>query len=133
MTKNDINFWLDGFLLVLFCALSWASTVVRFVFPSGPEAGGYTIWGWNHAQWSNLQFVLLATLAAAVLLHVMLHWSWVCGMVVSKMRKQRGAAASVVRQDGSRTLWGVGLLILVFHAIAIGVAAAALSLQSPSS
>jgi hypothetical protein len=133
MTKNDINLWLDAFLLALFSALCWAGTVVRFVFPPGPEAAGYTVWGWDHAQWSNLQFALLATLAAAVLVHVMLHWSWVCGMVAGKLRKHRGAAASAVRQEGSRTLWGVGLLILVFHAIAIGVAAAALSLKAPSS
>jgi hypothetical protein len=132
MTKNDINLWLDALLLAIFSALCWAGTVVRFVFPPGPEAAGYTIWGWDYQQWSNLQFALLAALAAAVLLHVMLHWSWVYGIVVSKMRKRRGAAASAVKQVGSRTLWGVGLLILVFHAIAVGVAAAALSLQSPS-
>lgn len=132
MTKNDVNFWLDAFLLILFSALCWAGTVVRFVFPPGTESAGYTIWGWDYEQWSNLQFALLAALAAAVLLHVMLHWSWVCGMVVVKLRKRRGAAASAVKQDGNRTLWGVGLLIVVFHAIAVGVAAAALSLQSPS-
>jgi hypothetical protein len=36
------------------------------------------------------------------------------------------------RDDGSRTLWGVGLLIVVFHAIAIGVAAAVLTVKGPS-
>jgi hypothetical protein len=132
MTKNDINLWLDAVLLAIFTVLCWAGTVVQFVFPPGPEADGYTIWGWDYEQWSNLQFALLAALALAVLLHVMLHWSWVCAMVVTKLRKRRGAAALAVKHDGSRTLWGVGLLILVFHAIAVGVAAAALNLQSPS-
>jgi hypothetical protein len=51
--------------------------------------------------------------------------------VAGKLRKRRGAAAAGPKDDGSKTLWGVGLLIVVFHAIAIGVIAAALSVREP--
>jgi hypothetical protein len=132
MCKNDLNFWLDALLLVLFSALCWASTVVRFVLPAGADSAGWTIWGLDYDQWVTIQFQLLAALAGAVLVHVMLHWSWVCGMVAQKLRKRRGAASAAVSHDGSRTLWGVGLLIMVFHAIAAGVAAAALCLRGPT-
>ncbi|HMO87296.1 MAG TPA: DUF4405 domain-containing protein [Lacipirellulaceae bacterium] len=126
MTKTEVNFWLDAVLLVLFSLLCWAAVVVRFVFPPGPMAAEWVLWGWGYQQWANLQFGLLCALAAAVLLHVMLHWSWVCGVVSSKLR-QRATAQS----DGSRTLWGVALLLVVVHAIAAGTAAAALCVQGP--
>lgn len=132
MTKTDVNFWLDGLLLVIFSAMCWAATVVRFVFPPGTQASGWSVWGWDYDQWSALEYALLCAFAGAVLVHVMLHWNWVCGVVASKLRKRRGPAAAGKRDEGSWTLWGVGLLIVVFHVIAVGVAAAALGVQPPA-
>lgn len=131
MTKTDVNFWLDAALLVLFSVVCWASTVLRFVFPPGPRAANWTIWGWDYDRWAGFQYAALCALAAAVLLHVMLHWSWVCGVVASKYRRRRGQPGAARRDDGARTLWGVGLLLVVLHAIGVGVAAAALSVQAP--
>lgn len=131
MSKTEINFWLDALLLLLFSVLCWASVVVRFVFPPGPNAAGWTLWGWDYDQWAGFQFAALCAFAGAVLLHVMLHWSWVCGVLAGKLKKRRGAPAVAERDTGSRTLWGVGLLIVVFHAIAAGVAAALLTVQGP--
>lgn len=132
LTKTDVNFWLDACLLVVFSVLCWNSVVVRFVFPAGPEADGWTLWGWGYDAWAGFQFATVCLLAAAVVLHVMLHWSWVCGVVASKLRKKKGAAAPVAKDDASRTLWGVGLLIVVFNLIGLGVAAALLTVQAPT-
>lgn len=131
LTKTDVNFWLDALLLVVFSVQCWLSVVVRFVFPKAVESAGWTLWGWDYQRWSDAQFAVLCLLAAGVLVHVMLHWSWVCGVVAGKLRHRKGAAASAAKDDGSRTLWGVGLMIVVFNAVAFGVAAALLTIRPP--
>jgi hypothetical protein len=130
MTKTDVNYWLDGLLLALFCLLCWASVVVRFVFPPGPEAAGWRLWGWDYEQWASFQFTLLCILASAIVLHVMLHWSWVCGVTTIKFKK-RQAGSGTTRDDASRTLWGVGLLIVIFNVLGLAIAVAALTVEAP--
>ena len=130
ISKTIVNFWLDTLLLVLFVTYCWSSVVLHFVFPPGTQALGWTLWGRDYVWWRDVQFGILCVLALAILIHVMLHWSWVCGVVSSRFaRKKEGAAA---RDDGSRTLWGVGLLILVVNLVGLGIAVAALTIQSPS-
>jgi len=137
LSKTVINFWLDTLLLVTFLALCWMAIVLRYVFPPPAKADGWTLWGVDYVSCIDVQFGLLCALAAEVLLHVMLHWSWVCG-VIKKWRRDRharrhqGAAAPPKTDDGSQTLWGVGLLIAVCNVVGLAIAAAALSIQGPT-
>lgn len=129
-TRTDVNFWLDFLLLVLFLALCTLSVILEFIFPVGTQADGWLLWGYGYGEWSRARFIVLATLAAAVVLHVMLHWSWVCGVVASRLgTKKTGGGA---HDDPSRTLWGVGLLIVAVNLIGFLVALAALTIQSPA-
>ncbi|MCA9185124.1 MAG: hypothetical protein KDA99_05870 [Planctomycetales bacterium] len=135
MTRADWNFWLDVFLLLNFMALIWAMVIVQFVFPAGPQSHGWLLWGWTYVDWCNVQFAVLCVMVAAILLHVMLHWSWVCGMVSSRL-KRRDADGNVLPggkrwDEGTQTLIGVGLLIVVLHVIGVAVAAAWLTIQPP--
>ena len=117
-------------LLALFLTLSTSSVIVNFVFPPGTRAEGWLLWGFSYGAWCRLQFMILAMMAGAVVLHVMLHWSWVCGVIASRLGgKKAGTAAA--KDDPSRTLWGVGLLILIFNLIGVVVAAAALTIHAP--
>ena len=121
----DINFWLDTALLVVFAALCGCATVVRFVFPPGPVADGWRLWSADYDQWCSLQYGLLATLAVGILVHVMLHWSWVCNVTASRFGRGK-----IVRIDeGTQTIYGVGLLIVLLNIIGLFVAAAALMIQ----
>lgn len=131
MQRTLINFWLDATLLVLFLSVLWAAFVARFVFPPPTTAQGWTLWGWTYDDWSQAQFVLTCLLAAAVLVHVMLHWTWVCGVITSRMlRKKEGKRQAW--SDGTRTLYGVGLLVVLLNVLGIAFAAAVLTIQSPS-
>ncbi|MAT72004.1 MAG: hypothetical protein CMJ58_21070 [Planctomycetaceae bacterium] len=127
ITKTDVNFWLDVFLMVVFVVLLWSAVVVQYVFPPGPKTEGWTLWGGDYQTWCGIQFGTLCLFAASVVLHVMLHWTWVCGVVASRWAKDRSAA----KDDGIRTLWGVGLLIAVLNVIGIGVAIAKLTVVAP--
>lgn len=130
-TKTDVNFWLDVGLAALFIMLGWVSTVVYYAFPPGPQADGWTLWGWTYQQWASLQFATLCLLAGAVVLHVMLHWTWVYSVAGSKFRTRRRGELPAERDEGVRTLWGVALLILVLNLIGLGVAAAVLTVKPP--
>lgn len=131
MSRTIVNFWLDFLLLVIFISLVWISLIVRFVFPPPLRAAKWTLWGLGYEQWSNAQFALTAAMAAAVLLHLMLHWSWIWGVVVSRLA--RNDLKKSRADEGTKTLWGVGLLILVLHVLGFGMALAALSIRGPAS
>lgn len=127
MSRSAINFWLDSLLLVAFSVLIWASVVVRFIFPPGLDSKGWLLWGLTFDQWATLQFALVAVLALGILLHVMLHWSWVCGFLAARLARDKKAKID----DGTQTLYGVGLMIVLINILGLAIAAAALSIHGP--
>jgi hypothetical protein len=127
-TWNDINLALDTALLLVFVALLFVAVVVRFVFPPGPGAGGWMLWGLDYDAWGGIQFGLLAVLTGGILVHVMFHWSWVCTMVASRLSANRKARVD----DGLQTIYGVGLLIGLLLAIGTAAAVAVLTVKPPA-
>ena len=119
ISRTLVNFWLDTLLAVVFVVLSVSAVVVQFVFPPGIAAGGWTLWGMSYGQWCSIQFSLIATLGLGVLVHVMLHWTWVCSVLVKRVLHQ-----GQLPDNGTRTIYGVGLLIclLVISAVTIRIA-----------
>jgi hypothetical protein len=129
LSRTTVNFLLDTALLLVFLAIGWISVVLRFVFPPGTAATGWRLWGYGFDDWSAFQFSLLCVFALGVLVHLMLHWSWVCGVVASRLSRWRGH--SVRLDEGTQTLYGVGLLIVACNVVGFLIAAAALSMRMP--
>lgn len=127
-TWNDVNLLLDGALLAVFVAHCFAAVVVRFVFPPGPSARGWTLWGLDYDAWGGVQFALLALLAGGILVHVMLHWSWVCTVLTTRFIGDRRGRID----EGMQTIYGVGLLIVLLAIVGGATAAAALSIKGPT-
>lgn len=130
MTRTMVNFWLDFALLINFVLLIWSSTIVRFVFPPPSAAEGWSLWNWTLDQWVGFQFAVLCVLTMLIVLHIMLHWTWVCGIIAARMLRREGGKKRTV-DDGTRTLWGVGLLIILLNVMGIGIAAAVVLIQGP--
>ena len=131
INKTNLNFFVDVFLLIIFLFLCWNSVVIRYVFPLATKSGGWVLWGQDYLVWTDIQFTTLCVFAAAILLHVMLHWTWVCG-VIEKWLRRRLHTASAKEDTGSRTLWGVGFLIVILNILGLGIALAALSVHGPT-
>jgi hypothetical protein len=123
-SKTVVNFWLDCLLLVMFLLLVWVSAVLWFLFPVGPAEQEWLLWGGDVEFWRGFQFGVLCAFAMGVVLHVMLHWSWICGVVA---RNLLGRPPS--RDAGTQTLIGVGVLLGILHLIAAALLAAWFSLQ----
>ncbi len=125
-SRTMINFWLDTLLMVAFVTLSIIAVIVQFVFPPGVAAKGWLLWGMNYGQWCSLQFSTLAVLGFGVIVHVMLHWTWVCGVIARKLMRRRE-----LPDDGIRTVYGVGLLIALLLTGATLIGFAMLTIQMP--
>ncbi len=130
--RTTINFWLDVFLLCNFLLLCWIAVVLRYVFPPAGSISGWSLWGLDYLVWSDLQFGTLCVMVFAVLLHVMLHWSWVCGVIANWRNKSQGKKSGAQADTGTRTLWGVGLMIAILNVLGVGIAVAALTVQGPT-
>lgn len=124
---SEINLLLDAALLVTFAAIFAVSVIVRFIFPPGPAANGWILWGLDYDAWSGVQFILLAGLTLGILVHVMLHWSWVCNVLAARIG---GRKARV--DDGMQTIYGVGLLILLLALVGAAAAGAKLMIVGPA-
>jgi len=118
LSRTLVNFWLDGLLAVIFVAMCIVAVIVQFVFPPGTAATGWSLWGLSFGQWCSVQFTLIAILSLGILVHVMLHWTWVCSVLTKRVLHK-----SELPDDGIRTIYGVGLLIgiLLMGAIAVGL------------
>ncbi len=126
VSKPVVNFWLDIFLAVVFVALCSIAAVLQFAFPAASLAEGWTLWGMTYDDVAAIQFGTLCVLAAGIILHVMLHWTWVCGMLT------RGNPNATLRtDDGIRTIVGVGVLIALLHVIGGVLLIAMLTIQQP--
>lgn len=69
------------------------------------------LWGWGHAEWSWLNFFLTMAFAVAVLVHLILHWTWVVQFVSYRLFR-RGQTATKI-DSGTQTIYGVGFMITV--------------------
>lgn len=124
-----INFWLDTLLGVMLLALAFVAVVTRFVFPVATSARGWTLWGMGIDGWLELQFALVAIFTLGVVVHLMLHWTWICGIVFRRLWVRR--TGPKMPDDGTRTIFGVGLLIVLLNLMGLFIAIAALTVQSP--
>lgn len=129
MSRTMLNFLVDAFLLSITVCLLFVTAVLRFVFPPAAAADGWTLWGTNYDAWANAQFVLVSIIGLAILLHIMLHWSWVMGVVVTRVL---GRPAREAKEGSTQTLWGVALLILIVNLIGLLVGVAYLMIEAPS-
>jgi hypothetical protein len=106
MSRTLVNLCLDTVLLVITLGVIWTSCILKFVFPPATRCAGWTLWGLDYDGWANLQIGTLAVILAAVVVHVMLHWNWVCSAVATRLLHRSGKV-----DDGIQTLYGVSLLI----------------------
>ncbi|MFO0916829.1 MAG: hypothetical protein U0872_00740 [Planctomycetaceae bacterium] len=121
-----INFWLDVALLALFLVQCGIFAVLHAVFPRG-AGGDWTVWGASPLDWSEMLFRVFCVFSAGIVLHLMLHWDWICGVVATRLLHRKAG-----KDDGSYTLIGVGILVLLVHLLAGGILAARMALVGPS-
>lgn len=130
MSRSAYNFLVDVSLLCLLIGVLWTTSVVQFVFPPASRATGWTLWGYDLDGWCTLHGLAIAAFALNVLLHLILHWSWVCGYVTTRMPGGRRKVGRI--PDGIKTIYGVSFFILVLSILGVLYTLAQFSIRAPS-
>lgn len=114
MRRNALNFTIDALFFLAMLAMAWTGVIMRFILPpgSGGRGGGMhgTLWGWSRHDWGDLHFWLAVTGVALLLVHVLLHWSWVYAM--GRRALVRSDAGSGAPARRASAVWGAALLTL---------------------
>ncbi|MBN2495514.1 MAG: DUF4405 domain-containing protein [Deltaproteobacteria bacterium] len=107
MNRMKWNYLIDVVLFALMGAVAFIGILLGFFTAEGPVAdqGRKYVWGLHRHQWGDIHLWLSIALVVFVILHVLLHWSW----IKSCTRKLLRSAAVLVA-------------ILVLPALLIGAA-----------
>lgn len=122
LSNNAINFIVDFILLLSFMASMTICGIVQFIFPAAGKTTGWTLFGYGYESWIRALSVSLAIFGVLVLLHLILHWNWVCSFVTSRLTKFLDR--KVTMDDSAKTIWGVAVLIVVLTAMGSAIAVA---------
>lgn len=105
------------------------SVAIPVVFPTGSQAAGWTLWGLDYDQWRRIQMGSLGAFAVGVLVHLILHWTWVCNFVGARWPWRRGPFKSP--NESMKTVYGVILLVVFLTLLAAFVAVAQFAVRAP--
>ena len=99
-----VNFTIDVVTLVVMLAVAATGLVLRYVLPPGSRGGrGLQLWGLTRHEWGDVHFWLVVALGGLIVVHVTLHWTWVCAVMGRWCRVGQSSAAR-------RFVYGVAFL-----------------------
>lgn len=114
MRKNTLNFLVDAATLVVILAMVATGLVVRFVLPpgTGGRQGGreLVLWGLGRHDWGDIHFWASVALGVLLIVHVALHWSWVCTTLHRLLGGKDAGRPSAARHNA----YGIGFLVALF-------------------
>ncbi len=120
MRRSTLNFVVDLATLLVMFGMIGTGLLIRFVLPpgTGGRHGGEAsvLWSRTRHDWGDLHFWLASALGGLLLVHVALHWAWICGVIRRLVR--RGEAGAAVTTAWGRNLYGAGVLALLVGAFA---------------
>jgi hypothetical protein len=77
MKRNALNFVIDLSTALMMAGMIATGLLVRFVLPPGSGSTRF-VWGLGRHDWGDVHFWLAVAAGAVVLVHVAMHWQWVC-------------------------------------------------------
>lgn len=82
------NYLVDVFLFVLMASVLFIGILLGFVTAEGPVADHARkyFWGLHRHQWGDIHLWLSIALVVFVVIHVLLHWTWIKGSTKKLLR-----------------------------------------------
>lgn len=113
MRKSTLNFIVDLVALLAILVMVATGLVIRYVLPPGTGGrhgeGGLALWGLGRHDWGDVHFWASVALTVLLILHVALHWSWVCSTLKRLLGGNTSESAGQPRDD----IYGVGFFVAV--------------------
>lgn len=116
MRRSSVHLFVDLVLFLGVLAMLVTGLLLAYVLP--PRSHGASVWGLTRHEWGDVHFYIAAVTLAAMVLHLILNWGWVC-VVASKVLHRRSAPGPAQRQVA-----GV-VLVCVLLALILGIVGAA--------
>lgn len=114
MRRDTLNFIVDVLALLAVLVLIATGALLTWVVPPGSRGGaGLSFWGLGRHDWGDIHFWVAVALVALMVLHVALHWTWVCLIVT------RGLRGGGTPPATSRNVVGA-VFLLVLAALLVG-------------
>lgn len=107
MKRNTLNYLIDGLTALSLIGVALTGLVLKFVLPPGSQRAGWTLFDMRRHEWGDVHFWTTVALGALLLVHVVLHWQWIC--VTTSRLVHRGSRPSA----RARSLIGAVVLVLV--------------------
>ncbi len=124
MRKNTLNLVVDVVTLLTMLFMVLTGLLLEFILPPRRGTGSHqTLWGWDRHDWGDARFWIAVGLGGLLLIHVALHWEWVC-VTVGRLL-QRGEDRTRLAAAPIRNAYGV-----VFLALSVAVVGGFLWLAS---
>ncbi|MBN1346817.1 MAG: DUF4405 domain-containing protein [Phycisphaerae bacterium] len=108
MKRNTLNFIIDLLALLLMWGLLTTGLLIKYVLPPG-SGHWLAVGGMNRHDWGDIHFWLAVGICALMILHVLLHWQWVCGTVRRFFTGTETNGQTRVR----RAVWGMALVVVL--------------------
>jgi hypothetical protein len=108
-----VNFWLDAVSLLVMLALAVTGGLMYFVLPAGTGHSRH-LFGLGRHDYGLIHSYLAVAVVILVAVHLILHWSWICG-VVAKARGKPTPSLPVQKA------WGWALLLGLPAVVAAGL------------
>ncbi len=125
-SKTLLNFWVDAALFLGITSLVWISAMLQIVFPPPTLAEGWRLWGLSYNEWRNVQFGSLCICALLAIEHLVLHWTWVCSVLATRILRIQKRP-----DEGVQAIYGVGTFIVILLALLGGIIAAMFTVEQP--
>jgi len=109
MKRNTWNFVIDALTMAVFVGLAWTGFLIHYVLP--PRLGRAKgvemfLWGWDRHDYGQVHFYLAISALALTLVHVWLHWGWVCSTIANLFGRTKAPYAR-------RLIYGLIVLLLL--------------------
>lgn len=106
--RNTLNYLTDLVTFLALLAVALTGLLLKFVLPPGSSREGLVLLGMGRHDWGEVHFWSTVVLGGALLLHIALHWTWVCA---TTRRLLTGKSAAV--SGRGRGAWGVLAIALL--------------------
>jgi hypothetical protein len=93
MRKNTLNFIVDAVTLLAILGMTGTGLILKFSLPPGSGGRGLTLWGLGRHDFGTVHFWIAAALGALLIVHLVLHWSWVVG-TIRRLANRRGRSTT---------------------------------------
>ena len=122
MDRNRINYAIDGLTALAALNLVFTGFLIELVMPPGSGHERLTLLGMDRHDWGRIHFWTALACVGLVLIHVCLHWRWICTMSCRIATGKTGHAPSARARHAAGTIAVVLIVGLIAGLLALAQA-----------